>query len=394
MRILVLSTSRADYGILRPVFRALRASPRLDPRLVVSGDLLEGDGAVGRNETRRDGFAVEASIPLRMASSRPADVARTMSRAVAGFADVFASTRPDLVFVTGDRFEMFAAAAAAVPFAIPMAHLHGGELTQGAFDDPLRHAITKLSHVHFASTAVYARRIAQLGESPDRIHVVGAPSLDNLADLPIEGCGSLEARLDLSLETPPLLVTLHPETLRYAEVQRQAAAVLAALEELELPCVFTGPNPDTGSDQIRTAFESFCRRHAHSRYIPHLGQSAYFELMRRAAAMVGNSSSGIIEAPSFQLPVVNIGDRQQGRLQAGNVVNAPFDGLVIAGAIRKAISPSFCASLVARPNPYGDGQASSRIVAVLENLPPRDALVHKPFVDWAPPMEVASCLAR
>jgi UDP-hydrolysing UDP-N-acetyl-D-glucosamine 2-epimerase len=264
---------------------------------------------------------------------------------------------------------MLAGALAAVPFHIPLAHLHGGEVTTGALDDSFRHAISKISHLHFAATREAADRLRRMGEEPWRITVSGAPALDRLKE-------DREARAEEFL-----LVTYHPVTREPGREGAQADALVEALRRIGRPCVITSPNADPGSGKIRDRLRAYCRRDSHSRYIESAGAGGYFELMNRAAAMVGNSSSGILEAPSFKLPVVNIGTRQDGRLRARNVVPCGYDVAGIVRAIKKALRPEFRRSLSTLKNPYGDGHASERIVRRLEQVDLDDRLLRKRYLD-------------
>ena len=382
--ITVVTGGRADYGTLRPVLQEIAGHPALELRLVACGSHLAPELGYTAREIEEDGFTVSGTVEQLLASDSPAGVAKSMGVGMLGFADLFARARPDLLLVLGDRFEILAAVAAAAPFCIPVAHVHGGEVTEGAVDDAFRHALTKLSHLHFASTRVHADRLVQMGEEPWRVTVSGAPSLDNLHRLELLDRGALEDRIQLPLDPPPLLVTLHPETLEHRETGRHVAALLAALELVGRPVLFTYPNADAGGRTIIAAIKDYVSRDDRARIVAHLGQPGYFALMRDAAAMVGNSSSGIIEAASFGTPVVNIGDRQRGRPQNRNVINCPFDAEAIAAAIREAVAPAFRGSLAGVENVYGDGRAAARIVDVLGRVSLDDRLVRKRFHDLPP----------
>jgi UDP-hydrolysing UDP-N-acetyl-D-glucosamine 2-epimerase len=283
--------------------------------------------------------------------------------------------------VLGDRFEVLAAASAALPLRIPLAHVHGGESSEGSFDESIRHALTKLSHLHFASAEPHARRIRQLGEEPWRILVSGAPGLDALRDLEPLGDAALEQRLGMRLNGPTLLVTYHPATLDPGDVRTRTTELLAAVDASGLAAVFTYPNADPGGLAVRELIDDYVGRHDRASAVPSLGTQAYASLMLRAAAMVGNSSSGIIEAPTAKLPVVNVGVRQQGRLRAANVIDVTDDRDAILAGIRTAVSPDFRASLDTVVNPYGDGRASARIVERLKQVELGPRLLVKRFCD-------------
>ena len=381
-RIAVVTTSRADYGIYRPVLRRLNDDPSIELVLFVGGmHLLPAFGMTVR-AIEADGFPIAARIDCLEDEDSPAAVARAMARATHGFAEACRTIAPDMLVVLGDRFEMHAAAVAAQPFRIPLAHIHGGELTLGAMDDALRHSITKLSHLHFTATEPYARRVMQLGEEDWRVTVSGAPGLDNLEEIEIVSKSELSALLNLSLDPAPLMVTYHPEALADLTAEAQGAAIFAALEETARPCVFTAPNADAGGRILRDMIEDFVTRHPDARFVENLGTEAYFGLMAAAAAMVGNSSSGMIEAASFALPVVNIGNRQEGRMRPANVIDTPTETRAVIDAIRHAICMDFRDSLAGLRNPYrGDGPASAIIHRRLASEPLGRALTAKRFVD-------------
>jgi UDP-N-acetylglucosamine 2-epimerase (non-hydrolysing)/GDP/UDP-N,N'-diacetylbacillosamine 2-epimerase (hydrolysing) len=270
---------------------------------------------------------------------------------------------------------------AALPFRVPVAHIHGGEETEGAIDDALRHSMTKLSHLHFVALEAYARRVMQLGEEPWRITVCGALSLDNLSSMQLFSPAELESQYGICLDPPPLLVTFHPVTLEHERTEWQITELLAALEETGLPVVFTLPNADTGNHTIRERIAAFTRASSNAWSLDNLGSRGYFSLMRAAAAMVGNSSSGIIEAPSLGLPVVNIGTRQTGRVRAANVIDTGYSRAEIEESIRRALAPDFRAGLSGLQNPYGDGKAAEGVLERLKSTPLGPSLLVKRFYD-------------
>lgn len=380
----VVTVGRSDYGIYIPVLRAIEADPRLELRLLVSGAHLSHECGFTVDTIRRDGFPVADCVEMLLPSDAPVDIARSMGRGVAAFAESYARSRPDILLALGDRFEMHAAVLAALPFKIPVAHIHGGELTFGAIDDALRHSITKLSHLHFAATEEYAGRIVQLGEEPWRVTLSGAPGLDHLSSIAFLDREELERRFSLSLPAPPLLVTFHPVTLEFEDTGRHISELLAALDSLRVPMVFTMPNADTGGRVALRHIREFVDKHPHAFFVDNLGTQAYFSLMKIAAAMVGNSSSGIIEAASFQLPVVNIGSRQAGRVRARNVIDVDASRAAIEPALAAALGRPFRDSLAGLRNPYGRGGASAIIAARIAETPLDQRLIVKRFYD-APP---------
>lgn len=375
----VVTVGRSDYGCYVPLLRAMQQERALRLQLIVGGMHLAKAFGLTVEMITADGFEIADRIDMRLASDTPDGIAHSMGLGMSGFAKTYARQRPDLLLVLGDRFEMFAAAAAAVPFRIPIAHIAGGELTEGAIDNSFRHAMTKLSHLHFATTETYASRVIQMGEEPWRVTVCGAVGLDHLRTFVASDRRSLESSLGLSLDPAPLLVTYHPVTLEYDRAEAQIDALLEALEPLARPLVFTAPNADTNNQVIRRRIEAFAARRPSAALVPNLGTQAYFSLMACAAAMVGNSSSGIVEAPSFGLPVVDIGTRQAGRLRAANVISCGYAVEEIRRAIAHALAPGFRESLRGLRNPYGDGHAAARILEALKGIVIDDRLLVKRF---------------
>jgi UDP-hydrolysing UDP-N-acetyl-D-glucosamine 2-epimerase len=377
----VVTVARSDYGIYRPILRRLESDPELRLLLFVAGMHLSPEFGMTVRNIEADGFQIAARVEMLLSSDAPEGVAKSVGLGMIGFAQAYAHRRPDILVVLGDRFEMMAAALAALPFNIPIAHIHGGEVTRGAMDEALRHSITKLSHLHFVATEEYARRVAQLGEEPWRITVSGAPGLDNLEGFVPMSADKLKTRFGLKLDRAPLLVTFHPVTLEYEKTEWHANELLAALEEADLPIVFTMPNADTSGRLISERFARFVENHTDAQLVDNLGTEGYFSLMTIASAMVGNSSSGIIEAASFKLPVVNIGTRQEGRTRPANVIDVGYSRAEILSGIRTAVSNEFRQTVRDLANPYGRGEASQRIADRLKTTELNQALIMKRFHD-------------
>ena len=379
-RIGIVTVGRSDYGIYRPVFDAIRADPDLEFGLFVSGTHLCPEFDLTVETIEQDGYPILERIQMLAGSDLPAGIADSMGRGTSGFGRAFARNAPDILVVLGDRFEMHAAAVAAVPFCIPIAHIHGGEITEGAFDNALRHSLTKLSHLHFTSTEIAARRVIAMGETPHNVVVCGAPGLDNLATFEPLDRRTLQSTLGLTTDGPFLLVSYHPVTLERHDTDGQVGELLAAIDQVGLPAVFGRPNADTAHTVISRAIDDFVDAHPDTTVVGNLATRTYFSAMAMASAMVGNSSSGIIEAASLRLPVVNVGTRQAGRERSANTIDVGNDRSQIQAGINRALSPEFKKRIHGIDNVYGDGHAAERIVARLKTTPLDDTLIRKTFV--------------
>lgn len=379
--IAVISVARSDLGIYTPILERIQEDDQLHLHLVVGGMHLSPEFGFTADLVEKQGFRIDSRVEMLLSSDSPEGIAKSMGVGIIGFAQEYARLRPDLLVVLGDRYEMYAAAVAALPFKIPVAHIHGGELTLGAIDDAFRHSLTKLSHLHFVSTEEHGHRVIQMGEEPWRVFVVGAPGLDNLRKFDRLSHRTLSKELGFPMQPPPLLVTFHPVTLEFEDTEWHVTQLLEALDLLDLPTIFTSPNADTGGRIIVNMIVEYVQSHDLASYIENLGTEAYFSLMSLAAVMVGNSSSGIIEAASFKLPVVNVGMRQKGRLRGRNVIDVSYNSAEICRGIKKALTSEFRRSLRDMENPYGDGRASAKIVDQLREIPLNDLLIQKLFYD-------------
>lgn len=380
-RICVISGNRADYGHLAPVIRALDAADGLERLLAVTGSHLSPAHGLTAREIEADGFRIDLRVDTLLAGDDAAAIGSAMGAGLAGFARELERLAPDAVLVLGDRTEILAAAAAALVARIPIVHLCGGDVTEGAYDDAIRHALTVLAALHFPSNAEAARRIRQMGEDPARIHVAGSPALDALRTMELLGPEEIAAELGIRLRPRNLAITYHPVTRQPGDSPRQLAELLAALDALgeDVGLWFTLPNADNEGATLRAAIERFAAEREHARAFDHLGHRRYLSLVRACDAVVGNSSSGLYEAPSLGRPTVNVGDRQRGRLRAASVVDCPPERAAIAAAIERARELD-CAGV---ENPYGDGRAAERIVAVLQGVGDWRALLTKRFHDVA-----------
>ncbi|HUL35106.1 MAG TPA: UDP-N-acetylglucosamine 2-epimerase [Candidatus Eisenbacteria bacterium] len=376
-KIAVVTSSRADYSHLYWPLHDLSATPSVDLRIIAMGPHLSPEFGHTFQEIEKDGFGISARVECLLSSDSDVGMAKTIGVATLGLADVLAQMRPDLLLLIADRYEMLAPAAVALALRIPIAHIEGGEISEGAIDDAVRNALTKLSHIHFTSTRAARQRVIAMGEEPWRVHRAGAPSLDHLRRRTLWTREELESKLRLSFSEPPILVAYHPVTLA-EDTTEEASALFDALVEIPGRLIFCYPNADAGSRALveRTrAFLATCER---GTIFTNLDAITYWSLLRQVKMLVGNSSSGIMETASFALPTVNIGMRQQGRERAANVLDASPKKDAILAAIRKAGTREFQDFLKGMENPYGDGHASETIVRALTSMPlGRELLIKK-----------------
>lgn len=376
----VVTTSRADYGHLYWVLRGLREATGLRLYLIAAGAHLSPEFGDTADQIEADGFVIDDRVECLLSSDTDLGMAKTIGVATLGLADVLARVRPDLLLLIADRYEMLAPASVALALRIPIAHIEGGEVSEGAVDHAVRNALTMMSHVHLTPTATAARRVLSMGEEAWRVHRVGAPSLDHLRLSRLRNRDELEARLGRSLEVPPVVVAYHPVTIARDTV-REAETLFDAADALPQPLVFAFPNADAGSRQLIDRARQLCAGRADADLYVNLDPITYWSLLRVSAAMLGNSSSGIMEAPSLELPVVNVGLRQQGRERAANIIDAEPVAEAIVAAVARATSREFRLGLSGMTNPYGDGHASERIVEVLSSVPLGEELLHKRAVE-------------
>ena len=363
----VITGTRADYGLLRPVMRRIEASPNLRLQLVATTMHSAPQFGLTLRQIEADGFRVDEVVENLLAADTASAVAKSTGLATMMLADVYKRLQPDVVLLLGDRFEALAAATTALLMHIPIAHIHGGETTEGAVDEQIRHAISKMSQLHFVAAEPFKERLVRMGESPDRVFVTGAPGLDNLAEIDWIEKEELERELNWQFGEKSALFTYHPETHNVEKTQEQIEAILKQLETNDLHVLFTYANADEGGQIINRAIDRFCRKDpVRFKAVANLGQRGYLSAMHLVDVVIGNSSSGIIEAASLRKPVVNIGDRQKGRLRNDNVIDCDVENL--EETIRKALSESFIKVCLEVTNRYGDGMAAERIIQVLESV--------------------------
>jgi GDP/UDP-N,N'-diacetylbacillosamine 2-epimerase (hydrolysing) len=380
--ICVVTGSRADYGLLRWVMQGIREAQGLTLQVIATGMHLSPEFGLTYREIERDGFRIDRSVEMLLSSDSAAGIGKSIGLGVIGFADAFEQLRPDLLLILGDRFEILAAASAALVARIPIAHAHGGETSEGAFDEAIRHSITKMAHLHFVAAERYRKRVIQLGEHPDRVFLVGGLGIDNVKRLQLLDRRELEAQLDFGLGAKNLVVTFHPVTLEeQGAAQQQMGELLAALEVLrDTHLIFTMPNADTHGRVLFDMVEQFVAQHSNARAYASLGQLLYLSCVRQSDGVIGNSSSGLIEVPSLHKGTINIGDRQRGRLRARSVIDCAPERGAIGAAITQLYSDSFQRLLNNVENPYGNGGASEKIVQVLQHYP-IDSILKKSFYD-------------
>ena len=391
-KICVFTGTRADYGLLQPLMRGISQTPGLTLQVVASGMHLSPEFGNTYQEIENDGFQIDAKVETLLSSDTPVGIAKSTGLGLINYSETLNRLQPDLVVILGDRFEAFAMAASATICKIPIAHLHGGELSFGAIDEAFRHAITKMSHLHFTSTEAYRRRVIQLGEAPERVFNVGALGVENLTSLPLLDRQALEKAINFPLGDAALLVTFHPATLEHNTAATQFQEVLLALDRFpQFKTIFTKANADTGGRTINQLIENFVEQHpGRACSFPSMGQLRYLSTMRQVTAVVGNSSSGIIEAPSFKVPTINIGDRQRGRIKANSVIDCQPREKAIVEALELAISPSFQETMQTVCNPYEKKGTTGAILQKLKEYDLRDIL-KKEFYDFpackpAPPL--------
>lgn len=379
-KICIVTGTRAEYGLLRAVIAGLRQGDGVQLQLVVTGAHLSPEFGLTYREIEADGVPIDAKVEMLVSADTATGVAKSIGLGLIGMADAFERLQPDIVVVLGDRYEVLAAATAALVAGIPLAHLHGGETTEGAFDEAIRHAVTKMSHLHFVAAEEYRRRVIQLGEQPEHVFLVGGLGVDAIQRVQLLDRAALEQSLDFKLGAKNLLITFHPVTLDEAgSSEQQMTELLAALATLrDTHLIFTMPNADNGSRALAALLEAFASEHPHARMYTSLGLLRYLSCLKWVDGVVGNSSSGLAEAPTLKTGTVNIGTRQQGRLKASSVIDCAPTRQSIENAIAGLYTPAFRSQLQATINPYGEGGASEKIVRTLREQP-LQGLVRKSF---------------
>ena len=381
-KICIVTGSRAEWGLLSGLARKITDDPELELQIIATNMHLSPEFGLTYREIERQGFRINRKVEMLLSSDSANATGKSVGLATIGFADAYEELAPDMLLVLGDRYEILAAVTAALFYKIPVAHLHGGEVTEGAYDDAIRHAITKMSHLHFTSTEEYRRRVIQLGEQPERVFHVGAIGIDNIRHIALLDKKVLEEQLDFPFDRKTVLVTYHPETLDAIPVEEQFRNLLEALDDRQdIRILFTLPKSDTGGRIIVRMIEEFVARNKQrARAYTSLGQLRYLSALRFVAAVVGNSSSGILEVPSFGKPTLDIGNRQKGRLAANSVVHCGVSGAEISEGLNRVLSDAFAKQTACVQNPYEKEDSALEILKILKNYP-LDGIVQKTFYD-------------
>ncbi len=374
----MVTGSRADYGLLQPIIQTLSDTIDFDLSIVATGTHLSPEFGLTYQEIIGDGFPIDAKIEILLSSDSSVGTAKSMGLAVSGFADTFNKLNPDYVLLLGDRFEILAAAQTALVMCLPIIHFSGGDVTSGAFDDAIRHAITKMASIHFVASKDAAYRVLQMGEEKQRVHIVGDPGLDALRTMKLMLKKELEKNLGFKFHEKNFLITFHPATLDTVSSTDQFTALLGALDFYpDVGLIFTRPNADPDGRRLIKILDSFAKSRSNTIVFTSLGHHRYLSVMNQVSLVIGNSSSGLLEAPSLKKPVVNIGGRQEGRLRASCVLDCPPERDDIRNAIKKALVMN-CSKVI---NPYGDGYTAEKVIEILRRYNDPRSLVRKKFID-------------
>lgn len=381
-KICVVTGTRAEYGLLYWTMQEIKNDPELELQVVATGTHLSPEYGLTYRQIESDGFKIDRKLEILLSSDKPSGITKAMGLALIGMGDILADLKPDLVLVLGDRYEIFAIAAACTVHRVPLAHISGGESTLGAMDEAFRHSLTKMAQIHFVSTEIYRKRVIQLGENPEMVFNVGHWSVDNVKQLPLLSREDFEDSIAFPLGKRNLLITFHPVTLENATSEKQFSELLNALDMLQdTHLIFTKPNADTDSRIIIQMLDEYVAKNPEKAVsFTSLGQLRYLSAMKYVDAVVGNSSSGIVEVPLFGIPTINIGDRQTGRIMGESIINVAPEQNAIQAALEKAFDPAFREKASKAPHPYGEGGTAKKIVQVLKTVY-LENIIKKPFFD-------------
>ena len=380
-KICIVTGTRAEYGLLRWVMEGIQKSNKLELQVIATGMHLSPEFGLTYREIEKDGFKIDRKIEMLVSSDSANGIVKSMGLGMIGFTDALTELKPDLILVLGDRYEIFTAVVTAMVFRTPVAHLHGGEATEGLIDESIRHSITKMSHLHFVGAEEYKNRVIQLGEQPTNVFEVGGLGIDNILNLKLLSRKDFEESIDFKLGLKNLLITFHPVTLEMNTTEKQMTELLHALSKLkDTHLIFTMPNADTDGRVIFQMIEKFVTKYSHAKSFTSLGQLRYLSCIKYVDGVIGNSSSGLAEVPSFNKGSINIGDRQRGRLKANSVIDCEPTQQAIGDALKELYSVEFQSTLKNVINPYGNGGASKSIVKIIEDTF-FDDILKKKFYD-------------
>jgi len=380
-KICVVTGTRADYGLLYWLMKEIDTDKDIELQVIATGMHLSEEFGNTYQQIEKDGFTINKKVDISLSSDTELEISKSMGLGMIGFADALNELKPDLMVVLGDRFEIFSAVSAAMIAKIPLAHLHGGEATEGLIDEPIRHSITKMSHLHYTATKEYRNRVIQLGEQPDRVFNVGGLGIDNINKLKLLAKSDFEKAIDFELGEKNVLVTFHPVTLEKSTAKMQFQELLNSISELiNTKIIFTKPNADTGGRIIASMIDDYVDNHKNTIAFASMGQLNYLSALQFVDAVVGNSSSGLLEAPSFKIGTIDIGDRQRGRTKANSVISCPPKKRDIDKAFNQLYSGNFQNIINNVENPYGKGGASKKILRMIKNID-LDGILKKPFYD-------------
>jgi len=378
-KICVVTGTRAEYGLLYWLMKEIQDDPEMALQIIATGMHLSPEFGLTYQKIEEDGFRIDEKVEMLLSSDTPVGITKSIGLGIIGFADALARLKPDIMLVLGDRYEIFAAAQAAMIARIPIAHIHGGETTEGAFDEAMRHAITKMSHFHFTAAEPYRQRVMQMGEEPQRVMNYGAPGLDNITKLTLLEKGAFEKAIDFQLGNLSFLITYHPVTLSNAGPEKTINELFRAIDHFpEAKIIFTKANADTAGRIINQRIDAYVKNNPlRAKLFTSMGQLLYLSAVKNADIVIGNSSSGIVEAPAFKKTTINIGKRQQGRLKAASIIDCAENEQAITEAIKRGISPEFKEIAKNAVNPYGQGNASYKIKEYLKKVSLNDILMKK-----------------
>ena len=380
-KICVVTGTRAEYGLLFLLMKAIDSDKELELQIIVTGMHLSSEFGNTYQQIESDGFVIDIKVDIELSSDSEVGISKSMGLGMIGFANAFNELKPNLCLVLGDRFEIFSAVSAAMIAKIPVAHLHGGEATEGLIDEPIRHSITKMSHLHFVAAKEYKNRVIQLGEQPDRVFNVGGLGVDNIYKIKLLSRESFEKAIDFSLAKKNIMVTFHPVTLESSTAKTQFEQLLGALDNLkDTNIIFTKANSDTDGRIINRMIDEYDANHDNTISFSSMGQRNYLSALQFMDAVVGNSSSGLLEAPSFKIGTVDIGDRQKGRIKAESVISCLPVKKEISKSIKKLYSKDFQNVLKNTTNPYGSGGANKKIISIIKDIN-LEGILKKPFFD-------------